>query len=137
MNKGGYKMDEVRKFIEALQNDPKAKEFMDSIEVPVDDEKGIDVYLDLAKKLGFSLSREDFLNWMQEKAKECKARAEKAQASMKEALDLEKMSMVAGGEGLEFCEETFNNGERCCFTDSCKYAFNVYYCVYTYDGITP
>ncbi len=130
-------MDEVRKFIEALQNDPKAKELMDSIEVPVDDEKGIDVYLDLAKKLGFSFSREDILNWIQEKEKVCKARFEKAQASMKEELDLEKMSMVAGGKGDDSCEDTFNKGEWCWFNDSCDHAFNVYRCVNVSDGVTP
>ncbi len=122
-------MNEVQKFIEALQNDPRAKELMDSIGVPVDDEKGVDVYLDLAKKLGFSISREDLLSWKQEKEKECRAVSEKAEASMAEALDPEKMSMAAGGKGDKACESTFNDGEWCWFSDSCKHAIIKYHCI--------
>ncbi len=122
-------MDEVRKFIEALQNDPRAKELMDSIRVPVDDEKAVDVYLDLAKKLGFSISREDILSWELEKEKEYKARCAKAEASMAESLDLEKMSAAAGGKGDASCEDTFNKGEWCWFNDSCKNVFILYHCL--------
>ncbi len=122
-------MNEVKKFFEALQNDPKAKELVAGMEVPVDEEKGIDAYLDLAKKLGFSISREDLLSWKQEKEKECKARAEKAQASMTEELDPQKMSMVAGGKGDEGCDSTVNPGEWCWFNDWCDHLINVYTCV--------
>lgn len=50
----------------------------------------------LGKKLGFSFSREDLLIWVQENEKKCRARAEKAEASMEKALDPEEMSKVAG-----------------------------------------
>ncbi len=126
--KGGYKMDEVRKFAEALRNDPRAKELVNGLDIPADDEKGVDVYLDLAKKLGFSISREDLLNWEQAQREECKARSEKAEASMEEALDSEEMSMVAGGKDFKGCESTFNKGEWCWFSDSCKKVINVYHC---------
>ncbi len=119
-------MDEVRKFMEALKNDPRAKELMNSTEIPVDDKKVPDVYLDLAKKLGFSFSREDFLIWVQENEKKCRARAEKAKASMEEALDPEAMSKVAGGKGNKYCESSFNQSEWCWLSDSCKVAVNIY-----------
>ncbi len=119
-------MDEVRKFMEALQNDPRAKELMESTEIPVDDEKVPGAYLDLAKKLGFSISREDLLIWVQENEKKCRARAEKAETSMEKALDPEEMSKVAGGKGNKFCESSFNKSEWCWFSDSCKVAVNIY-----------
>ncbi len=121
-------MNEVQKFIEALQNDPRAKELMDSIGVPVDDENAIDVYIDLAKKLGFSISGEDLLSWKQEKEKEYKASAEKAEASMMEALDQEKMSAAAGGGDFKACESSFKRDEWCWFSDSCKKLINEYHC---------
>ncbi len=121
-------MDEVRKFFEALQSDPRAKELMDSIDVPADDEKGVDVYVDLAKKLGFSISGEDLISWKQEKEKECKARCEKAETSMVQALDIKEMSMAAGGKGNKACDSSFNKGEWCWFSDSCKHVINEYHC---------
>ncbi len=123
-------MNEVMKFMEALQNDPGAKTLMDSIDVPDDDEKGIDVYLDLAKKLGFSISRDDLLSWKEEKEKECRARAEKAEACMAKELDPEQMGMAAGGKkGDPACDSTFHKGEWCWFTDSCKHVINRYHCL--------
>ncbi len=111
-------MNEVGKFMEALQNDPRAKELMESISVPVDAEKSVDVYVDLAKKLGFTISREDLLNWQQEKDKEYKAKSEKAEAGMAEGLDQDQMKMVAGG-GIRPCRDTYKSGEWCWYTDSC------------------
>ncbi len=111
-------MDEVRKFMEAMQNDPRAKELMDSMDVPVDEEKAVDVYLDLAKKLGFSISREELISWVQEKEEECMSRSERAEADMAEELDSEKMSMVAGGKGRENCFKSYL-GKWCWYSDNC------------------
>ncbi len=122
-------MNEVGKFMEALRDDPRAKELMNSIDVPDEEEKGVDAYLELANKLGSSISREDLLSWKQEKEKECVSRFEKAEAGMMEAMDPEEMSMAAGGKrGYPVCESTFHKGEWCWFTDACKHVINSYHC---------
>ncbi len=112
-------MNEVGKFMEALEKDPKAKEMSENLSVPYDEEKAIDAYIDMAKKLGFTISREDILNWEQEQEKEYKAKSEKAEAGMMESLDLDQMNMVAGGR-RDTCMDTYRRGEWCWLTDSCK-----------------
>ncbi len=124
-------MNEIEKFADALQNDPSAKALMDSMDAPADDEKAIDAYIDLARKLGYTFSREDLVSWGLEKEKEFAARAEQAEAGMMEALDSEKMSMVAGGSQSDDkadprCVDTFKRGEVCFLLDSCKYLYKYY-----------
>ncbi len=113
-------MNEVGKFMEALENDPKAKELSENIIMPVDEEKAIDLYFDLAKKLGFTFSREDLINWAQEKEKEYQVKSEKVEDDMLDSLDLNQMDLVAGGGKDERCWDTFRRGEWCWFVDSCK-----------------
>ncbi len=112
-------MNEVKKFMETLENDPKARELAENISIPYDEEKALDLYIDLAKKLGYTISREDLRNWEQEQEKEYKAKSEKAQDGMVESLNLDQMNMVAGGR-RDTCMDTYKRGEWCWLTDSCK-----------------
>ncbi len=113
-------MDEVKKFLDVLENDPRAKELSENLSIPYDEEKAIDVYIDMAKKLGFTITREDLLNWKQEEEEAYKAKAEKAEAGMMESLDMDQMDKVAGGNGHEKrCRFTYKSGEWCWFQDSC------------------
>lgn len=122
-------MNEVRKFMEALEKDPRAKELSENLSVPDDEDKAIDAYIDLAKKLGFTISREDLLNWEQEQEKEYKAKSEKAEAGMMESLDLDQMNMVVGGQIGDYhrCVDTHKEGEWCWLKDSCKMIVRLYH----------
>ncbi len=100
-------MNEVGKFMEALQNDPRAKELMESISVPVDEENAIDVYVDLANKLGFTISREDLLSWKQEKEKEYKAKSTYTSTAFSSSTGTLMLSISSFALG-SFCRASIN-----------------------------
>ncbi len=118
-------MSEVKKFLEAVQNDPRAEELTKNISVPNDEEQEIALYVDLAKKMGFSVSREDLISYRQEIEKDFLARAKKAEASMEEDLNIKQLNMVAGG-AKDGCSDTHKSGEWCWYNDSCQIAVRYY-----------
>ncbi len=120
-------MNEVVKFMETLQKDPSVKEMVKDIEIPEEEEKIIDLYVELGKKLGYSFTRDDLLARQQEMEKEYQARAEKAEDSMVKVLNQGQMEMVAGGRNQStICKDTYYYSEWCWFTDWCMHVIKTY-----------
>ncbi|MBR5108738.1 MAG: Nif11 family protein [Clostridia bacterium] len=135
--------EQVKAFLKALKENPQAKELLDSIEAPKNDEERIRAYTEIAGKLGFHLTAEDFAAFEQAAAEERLQKTE-AQAEALQKLDDQELEGVAGGrdgtqvnpkeaengdtcmQTHESCSDTFLNQENCWCTDGCDQVFNSY-----------
>ena len=89
-------MEQMKEFLMALQNDPKAQELLSNRPTPANDEEAVKAYVELAGELGFELTAEQIVAEAANAAKELYARTEAAQSAL-EDLDQEDLEMVAGG----------------------------------------
>ena len=106
------------KFMEALKNDPKAKELLKGMSKPKTKEEIIAAYIDLAGKLGITLSEEDAESFVAEE-KDVASRSEIAAKAI-QALPDDELENVAGGKGDNpECKDTYEDRENCWITDGC------------------
>ena len=119
-------MNEVKKFFMALAADPRGKELVAAAKVPDNAEEAVDIYLGIAKELGISVSRENIIEFVRQKEKLQLATSAKAETSLKEALDEAVLDSVSGGTVETQCQDTFNAGEWCWFTDFCAVLISSY-----------
>ncbi len=118
-------MNEVNKLMDALQNDPGAREMAKNIPTPDDEEEAIALYIELGEKLGIKISREDLLSYQREMENAYQASEKEAEASMEKSLNSRQLNMVAGGANPG-CKDTHKSGEWCWATDSCQIAVRFY-----------
>ena len=120
-------MNEVREFLTALGKDPRAKELLKGKKEPANTEEAAEQYLSIAEKLGYKVTKEDILVFLNKQEQFLREKAEKAESAVKTALDEEALDLVAGGTGDNpGCAETFSPGEWCWITDSCSTIINGY-----------
>ena len=109
----------VQKFLDAVRNDPKAKELIKSMPVPKNDAEAAEGYVKIAKELGFDLTADEILAGLKGMEQAQKAESDKV------SLDDVDLENVAGGKD-ERCGSTFEPGEWCWFSDSCDYVISYY-----------
>jgi len=110
-------MSQERDFLKAIMTDLRAKDLIKKIKRSTDEEMA-EEYVRVADKLGFSISKEKFLQLFKLKAKHQQNEAQKAEEEVKTALDKEDLDVVAGGDSV--CYDTYVAGENCYFTDQCN-----------------
>ena len=108
----------IQKFLDAVRNDPKAKELIKAMPVPKDDKEASEGYVKIAKELGFDLTADEILAGLKSMEQAQKAQSEKV------SLDDADLENVAGG--VLGCSTTHDPGEWCWFSDSCSYVITYY-----------
>ena len=119
-------MEETKKFLQAISTDPKAKELMKGMKEPENVREAAALYKEVAKKLGYSLTKNDIIAMLTFMEKNQQEQTAKTEGSVKEALDESTLDVVAGGQKIEGCESTADIGEWCWFSDSCSVVINYY-----------
>lgn len=146
--------EKINEFLQKIKTDPKTKELLKSKPEPETPEDKIKLYAELAAKLGFDLTEEDFLESYREAEKRCKEHAEKTK-EMIEAVPDSELAAVSGGdkhpdncesayncnETYEHdhtnCKDTFEDYENCWVMDGCDknyQDYNDYLCENEYNG---
>ncbi len=117
-------MEILRKFMEALQTDPRAEELLKGKAKPESLEGAVKLYAEAAKELGFDLTEDDIMKGMKSLKEEQAAKTAQAKAAVKE-LGLEDLEKVAGG-AEPGCKDTFEHRENCWLNDACDFFYNDY-----------
>ena len=111
-------MEEVRKFLEEMKTNPKAKQMIENLVVPRNDKQAIEGYYSVAKALNYSFSPEELTEGLIDVAKEKKEKTKEAANQVKQSVSEEDLDQVAGGQLLS-CESTADPGEWCWLSDYC------------------
>lgn len=121
-------MEKMKEFLKALVTDPKAKELLSGMKESDSMETNAEQYHQIAEALGFSISKEQLLAFLQAKEETHKAYAARAEETVKKALEEAELNAVAGGRDgkVTECQDTFSPGEWCTITDSCSYVIRFY-----------
>ena len=114
------KNEEIRKFIDQMNNDPEAREHWKSYDAPIDE---IKAYAEIAAKLGYDISEEDLREYFDSFAKLQKERTEKCAAQIEELPDDSLEPVTGGNQG---CKDTFEQRENCISNDGCDIIINDY-----------
>jgi len=120
----------IQKFLDALRNDPQAKELMKAMPAPKNDQEAAEGYVKIAKELGFDLAADEILAGLKGMEQKQKAQADKV------ALDAGDLDNVAGGANPG-CDDTHSPGEWCWFTDSCSFVISYYDSAENTDPFKP
>ena len=116
--------ESAKKFMDALKNDPKAKELLKDIPKPETKEDATAAYIDLAGKLGITLSEEDVKGFVEEE-KDVAARSENAAKAIQTLPDDELDNVAGGWSGAEGnCDNTYKQKENCWSNDACDIIVN-------------
>lgn len=124
-------MSKINEFLNALEQNADVKELLKNQPKPDSDEEAAAVYVSIAEKLGFSVTKEEMLNGLKGLEKVQQEKTGASDAGLKQALDEAALEQVAGGGADPRCDDTFSAGEWCWFTDSCSYVIRFY------DGAAP
>jgi len=118
--------DNVKKFLEALQEDPRAQELISDFEKPENMEELLKTYKELAAKLDIDLTEDEISEAVSEEEQNMKDRTDAAADGIKELSD-EAIDAVAGGREIhDECKDTFTDKENCIFNDACDNAWRYY-----------
>ena len=118
--------EEVKKVFEALRADPKTKELIGACEAPETPEEVMEIYAQVAKKLGFDVTSEELGSYIKELEEGRKARTREDVREIQN-LDDEELDQVAGGsKEHNSCEDTYRDKENCWYTDGCDNIWNIY-----------
>ncbi len=119
-------MEKAKKFFDILNTDPKAQELLQDCAKPEKPEDVLKAYVDIAGKLGISLTEEDIKNHMEEEKAAVKSRTESAVSQIEELPD-DALDAVAGGKGERSdCKNTYKDKENCWFNDGCDNVYHLY-----------
>ena len=119
-------MSEVKDFLKALNENPKAKELIKAAKEPANAEEAAALYADIAEKAGIAVSKETIAAFLKGKEENQQQATAKAEGAVKAALNEDDLENVAGGGKDERCDSTFDRGEWCWFSDSCSYVISYY-----------
>ena len=124
--------EKMEAFLAALRANPGAAEKLNNGEKGKTEEEKIGAITELAREMGYELTKEDVAAYMAETAQ---ARKEKTDAQIQgiEMLEDDELDGVAGGikgnpvgDKHKECRYDFLNRENCDFTDACDNAFFYY-----------
>ena len=119
-------MQKLMDFLQELKTSPLAAELVRSLQIPQDDQQAVECYADLAEKLGCDLSKEEIKEEMTALCLEQRARTAAAEQDIgKAAVHEDVLDLVAGGSSAA-CEETYQAGEWCWWSDQCSTLINIY-----------
>ncbi len=120
-------METLRKFMEALQTDPRAEELLKGKAKPESQEDAVRIYAEAAKELGFSLTEDDIRKGIKALQEEQAAKTEQAKEAVRK-LELDDLEKVAGGANSANakCGNTYEDRENCWFSDGCDNLIIVY-----------
>ena len=107
-------MENAKKFFEELAKTEEAKAIFATMEKPADDVQLIVAYIDVAAKLGVSLTVEEVKEYLA---------SDKANGA---ELDDEELSQLAGGGDNANCKSTYQHRENCWWNDGCDMYTNDY-----------
>lgn len=119
-------MSEVKDFLKALNENPKAKELIKAAKEPANADEAAALYADIAEKAGICVSKETIQEFLKNKESRQQEVTAKAEGLVKAALGEDDLESVAGGVQDERCSSTFDRGEWCWFSDSCSYVISYY-----------
>ena len=119
-------MNEVKDFLKALNENPKAKELIKAAKEPANAEEAAALYADIAEKAGIAVSKETIAAFLKGKEENQQQATAKAEGAVKAALNEDDLENVSGGGKDERCDSTFDWGEWCWFSDSCSYVISYY-----------
>ena len=120
-------MKDAMAFLQALQNDPRAKELIRDMKIPEDREKASECYVSLASKLGYTLTKEEIMSAARELSKA--QREQTGRTLAKVSLNDDELENVAGGvdePGHEGCDSSYHDHEWCWWSDSCNMIISFY-----------
>ena len=111
--------EKIRKLMDTLRNDPRAKEMVQGMKQPENDAEAAGAYAKLAQDLGFDISAEEIAEAMKKMEQAQQARTgTAAEAVEKASLAESDLDRVAGG--ANGCESTYTEGVWCWFSDFCS-----------------
>ena len=123
-------MEKINAFLDAVRNNPEAKERMKAMPAPKNDREAAEGYAKVAGELGFDLTADEILASLKGMEQKQKAQADKV------ALDAGDLDNVAGGANPG-CDDTHSPGEWCWFTDSCSFVISYYDSAENTDPFKP
>ena len=122
-------MDNVRRFLKALQTDPRAQRIARGFTAPTNDDEAVKGYTRLSEALGFSIPEEEMRTGLQSLAAEMR---DKTERNIKKTgrLAEEDLDGVAGGNPgawyPSYCKDVFVEDQWCWYADSCAAVINHY-----------
>ena len=117
--------EKVKSFLKALKTDPKAKSCFADVPEPETDADRLRNYAEIAKKLGYDVSEAELEEYLAEKEKALKEHTKAAEDFIAH-LSADEMETVSGGDLKTICEDTFQGGENCWYSDGCDVIFTQY-----------
>jgi len=120
-------MEKIRDFMRALKTSPQAAELTRNMPAPRDDLEAIECYTYLAVHLGCDITKEEITEGLAALALEQQSQSAAAEREVgKTSIPEEALDHVAGGIASSKCEETYEEGEWCWYSDCCDKMINIY-----------
>ena len=128
-------MSEIKELLEKLNNTADVQSLFPDAK-PQTREEEINIYADVAEKLGYSISKEELENYIEKIENEIRE-ATASQIDSIKKLDVSELDTVAGGSEYfkELCEYTYKDYENCWYQDACDHVqndYNWYFCNYSH-----
>lgn len=117
-------MAQEQEFLKKVMTDSSVKELMKEIENTHGDEEAAEKLVRAAKKMGFDISKEKFLELIHLKEAVQREKTQNTETKVKTALDEEALDAVSGGDSI--CADTYQPGENCWFVDQCDIVLRSY-----------
>lgn len=129
--------ENIKEYYRKLFYDQTVREQLKDVGNLKDPEEIISAYIDLAGKMGITLTEEDVAVILEEEGKSRRRRTETAAAQIMELPD-EELELVAGGNREHStCEDTYRNEENCWVYDGCDIVnthYEDYQCHWHHNG---
>ena len=109
-------MENAKKFFEEVAKTEEAKALFAAMEAPKNEEERANAYIEIAGKLGISLTAEGIAAYV----------AAANQEPVEGEMDDEELQQLVGGGENSACKDTYQQGENCWWNDSCNRIYKHY-----------
>ena len=130
-------IEKVKELLEAIRNDPRAKEMLKNLPPIKNDGERIVSLLSAARELGYDLTEADLKDYAEAAAAARKKKTD-AQAEAIQTLDDSEVEKAVGGSVHDNCDYTFEDFENCWKTDGCDKSlinYTDYQCWGNHNGV--
>ena len=118
--------ENIKKLLEAMQNDSNALELLKGFDAPQDQDGEIKAYAEVAQKLGYDISEADLKTYLDRAENRMQQKTEEASSIIQELPD-EALERVAGGKkDHSECKDTYRDYENCWVNDGCDVVYHHY-----------